>query len=328
MRPGAISRRSFATATLGLLAGCGGPRIELGDMRRRGEPITWRRAAVESELGLGPLDEIAPDDRWAFGADGFEPMPVAAPGDWLWSQSEDPQSVGAFLLSQPNRPEPPRTTICLVALGELDEVVPSMDVLREYLERFFDLAVEVLAPLQIPRAQLDPREHDGRSQLCARPILDELEQRLPAHAYCMLAVTREDLYPGPGWNYVFGQARLHARVGVQSLLRYDPAFEGVTDAPGGVALRRGLAVVSHEVGHMFGISHCVHHLCVMNGINSLRELDRSPMHLCRVCLRKLQRIVPGLDLAERYRGLRALYLRHALLGEAAWVQARLAARTG
>ena len=39
---------------------------------------------------------------------------------------------------------------------------------------------------------------------------------------------------------------------------------------------------------MFGISHCVHFHCRMNGSDSLEESDRSPMHLCPVCLRKLQ----------------------------------------
>ncbi len=323
-----LTRRSFAASALGLLAGCGGPRIELGGMRKRGEPITWHRAALESETGLGPIDQIAAGDRWAYGPEGFEPLPVAVPGDWLWSQHEEPQGVGGFLLGAPNRAEPPRTTIILVALGELDGLVPGTDTLRDYLERFFGLPVAIAEPLSLPSEQLDAREHGGHRQLRAGRILDELEPRLPEHAYCMLAVTRDDLYPGPGWNFVFGQARLHARVGVQSLLRYDPAFEGRTDAPAGIARRRGLAVVSHEVGHMFGISHCVHHRCVMNGFNNLLELDRTPMHLCRVCLRKLQLVVPGLDLVARYERLREHYLRDAMLVEAAWVQARLAARVG
>ncbi len=320
------SRRSFAASALGLLASCGGNRIDLGGMRKRGEPIAWRRGEHESQSGLGPLEQIAESDRWAYGAEGFEPLPVAAQGDWLWEHHEDAQSVGAFLLGEPNEPTAARRTICLVPLGELGELVPHMDDLHDYLGRFFGLPVAIMEPLALPEAQLDARQHGGRRQLRTGAILDALEVRLPAHAYCMLAVTREDLYPGPGWNFVFGQARLHARVGVQSLLRYDPAFEENEDAPEGTALRRGLKVVSHEVGHMFGITHCVHHLCVMNGINHLAELDRSPMHLCRVCLRKLQLVVGELDLAARYEQLRTRYLKDGMLTDAAWVQARLAAR--
>lgn len=322
----ATSRRWFAASALGWIAGCGGKRIDLGDMRKRGEPIVWKRAEPEAEAGLGPIADIAARDRWAFAVDGFDALPVAGPGDWLREHHEDPQSVGTFLLGEPNRPTPPRTTICIVALGDLDGMVPRMEDLHDYLGRFFGLPVAIVEPLDLPFAQLDAREHGGRRQLRTGAILDELEQRLPAHAYCMLAVTREDLYPSSSWNFVFGQARLHARVGVQSLLRYDPSFDENPDAPDGVALRRGLKIVSHEVGHMFGITHCVHHSCVMNGVNHLVELDRSPMHLCRVCLRKLQLVVGDLDLAQRYERLRARYLADGMHDDAAWVQARLATR--
>jgi archaemetzincin len=64
----------------------------------------------------------------------------------------------------------------------------------------------------------------------------------------------------------------------------------------------------------------------MNGVNHLVELDRSPMHLCRVCLRTLQLVVGDLDLAQRYERLRARYLADGMHDDAAWVQARLATR--
>ena len=35
----------------------------------------------------------------------------------------------------------------------------------------------------------------------------------------MLAITAFDLWPGPGWNFVFGQASLTERVGVWSMAR-------------------------------------------------------------------------------------------------------------
>jgi archaemetzincin len=39
-----------------------------------------------------------------------------------------------------------------------------------------------------------------------------------------LAITMEDLYPEPAWNFVFGQASLQLRVAVFSFARYDAAF--------------------------------------------------------------------------------------------------------
>jgi bacterioferritin len=37
------------------------------------------------------------------------------------------------------------------------------------------------------------------------------------------------------------------------------------------SLRRSCKVLAHEIGHMFGLSHCVFFHCLMNGSNSLAE---------------------------------------------------------
>ena len=57
-------------------------------------------------------------------------------------------------------------------------------------------------------------------------VLNFLRTKLPSDAFCILAVTMEDLYPDPTWNFVFGQASLTERIGVYSFARYDPAFYG------------------------------------------------------------------------------------------------------
>jgi archaemetzincin len=57
-------------------------------------------------------------------------------------------------------------------------------------------------------------------------VLDLLKLRLPSDAFCILAITMEDLYPDASWNFVFGQASPRERVGVYSFARYDPAFYG------------------------------------------------------------------------------------------------------
>jgi archaemetzincin len=43
-------------------------------------------------------------------------------------------------------------------------------------------------------------------------------------AFCLNAVTMEDLYPDPQWNFVFGEASLPDRTGVFSFARYNPMF--------------------------------------------------------------------------------------------------------
>lgn len=67
-----------------------------------------------------------------------------------------------------------------------------------------------------------------------------------------------------------------------------------------------MAVVAHEVTHMFGIRHCIHYKCLMNGSNHLEESSKKPLYLCVVCLRKLQSNIK-FDILERYIRLREFY---------------------
>ena len=47
----------------------------------------------------------------------------------------------------------------------------------------------------------------------------------------------------------------------------------------------------HEIGHMYGIKHCIYYNCTMNGSNSYDEFRRSARYLCPLCRRKLSRAI-------------------------------------
>jgi archaemetzincin len=163
-----------------------------------------------------------------------------------------------------------------------------------------------------------------KRQILAGDVLDMLKKKLPADAYCILAVTMEDLYPQSSWNFVFGMASLRERVGVFSFTRYDPAFYGGRRGKDykKVILRRSCKVLAHEAGHMFGMEHCVYFSCCMNGSNHLKESDSREVHLCPMCLRKLHHVV-GFDVVKRYRKLLGVYKEMGLDEEARWVKNRL-----
>lgn len=48
-----------------------------------------------------------------------------------------------------------------------------------------------------------------------------------------------------------------------------------------------MKISSHEIGHMFGISHCQNANCVMNGTNILSETDHHMARACSLCQMKL-----------------------------------------
>jgi archaemetzincin len=123
-------------------------------------------------------------------------------------------------------------------------------------------------------------------QLLSTFILRELlEPDRPDDALAYLALTTRDLWPGEGWNFVFGQANLRRRVGVWSI--YRNGHPGKSEDAYRLGLRRALAVAAHETGHVLTLRHCTAYRCLMNACNSQQERDRQPLHPCPVCLRKL-----------------------------------------
>jgi archaemetzincin len=134
----------------------------------------------------------------------------------------------------------------------------------------------------------------------------------------------EDLYGGPRWNFLFGQASLRNRVGIYSFARFDARFYG-EEPPKDWRRRvllRSCKVLAHETSHMFGIHHCTFYHCVMNGSNHEFELDAQPLHLCPVDLRKLYYSI-GFDVIEHHRRLLEFSKTHGFDEEARWLEMRI-----
>ncbi len=264
---------------------------------------------------------FAPDSN------SFDPIPKPGPNDWLAVHEEAGQTFDEFKASQPNRPTQIRRVIYLQPLGEFaPERSPTIDKLQEFATAFFAMEVKALPSIKLDASKFTARRntYTGNSQILTGNVLNFLKSRVPADAFCILAITMEDLYPEPSWNFVFGQASLRDRVGVYSFARYDPALYGESRTPGyaTLLLRRSCKVLAHETGHMFGLVHCTFFNCLMNGSNHLAESDRRPLHLCPVCLRKMQWSI-GFDVLERYTALERTNHTAGFVDEADWFSRRI-----
>ena len=280
-----------------------------------------RLAAIGATRSLGRVMQQALQP----GKD-FDPIPMPEPSDWLANHRESGQTFDQYQRSQPNRPDGRRNKLYLQPLGEFDpDKSPALDKIERFAESFFQMEVEILPGASLDGLPIQSRSRaGGLRQLLTGDLLKWCEGRLPADAYCLLAVTMEDLYPDERWNFVFGQASLNKRVGVYSFARYSPRFYGRAVAEDGssLLLSRSCKVLGHETGHMFGIKHCVHFHCLMNGSNHLGESDQQPLHLCPVCLRKLH-WAKAFDVADRYRKLQSFSKDAGWRDEADWLERRL-----
>ena len=262
--------------------------------------------------------------------DAFEPIPKPAPGDWPAVHQEQDQTFEQFKASNPNRPAPSRNIIYFQPLGDFAaERSPSLEKLREFAAAFFAMEIKTLPSVPIENFPTRRNPFTHNPQILTTDVLRFLKTRIPGDAFCVLAITMEDLYPEASWNFVFGQASLPDRVGVYSFSRYDPAFYGEAHTSGYevLLLRRSCKVLAHETSHMFGLTHCTFFNCLMNGSNHLAESDRRPLHLCPVCLRKLQWSI-GFDVLDRYRSLERLCRGDQFVDEADWLGRRLEALRG
>ncbi|MBM4382109.1 MAG: hypothetical protein FJ091_01945 [Deltaproteobacteria bacterium] len=230
------------------------------------------------------------------------------PSIWLLSQPETGQSYAQFLAAQAQLPG---RTIYLTTAGELDpgQAALARDVTR-LTRAWFQMRVEQAPALPAEVASVKSREHQLGTQWLTHTIMDALAKRKPQDAVAFMALTQTDLYPAPDWNFLFGQARYGSRVGVTSTARMGDAASERT-----LALRRTFAISSHEIGHMFGIKHCIAWECAMNGMMNLVELDMRPLEPCPSCLAKLHHAI-GFDPQRRWRELARLYAELGLGEEA------------
>jgi archaemetzincin len=257
----------------------------------------------------------------------FEPIPMPHSGDWLAEHHERGQSFYEYVRLGANRPDNSRNIIYLQPFGQFKkDYSPPLELLREYAAAYFMVDVKILPVRHISVTPLTTRinPYTNNRQILTADILQLLKQALPEDAFCVLAVTMEDLYPDPRWNFVFGQASLQNRAAVFSFARYDPAFYGQSrdHLYQELLLQRSIKVLVHETAHMFSLAHCIYFKCVMNGSNHLQESDSRPLRLCPVCLHKLQHSI-GFDVTTRYRHLLQFYRKIGLTDEADWVSGRL-----
>ncbi len=230
-------------------------------------------------------------------------------GNWLWSFPEPGQTLDDYAHQVTNRKTSRRDTLQLQPYSDL---LPAhrrvLGPLKEFIGVYFQTRVERL-PVALPRRRWWDR---SRRQYDADRIVRHLASRAGERSLGLFGILGKDMFHGD-LNYVFGLALLHDRASVHSLHRYGKEPQQL--------LRHTLKLSAHELGHVFGIKHCVFYRCVMNGANSLAESSAAPMHLCPVCLAKLKWNV-DFDARRRYQQLSRFYKKVGMVAEANFTAAR------
>jgi predicted Zn-dependent protease len=209
------------------------------------------------------------------------------------------------------------------------------------------------------QAEIEARYHARRGvvQLKVDSVLDVLMGLLQPNMLMLVAVTMCDLYDSPQDLFVCGMARGMSQVAIFSFARYDPCItfshstwydvlhldyspasrssQSLTISPAHaitpqvrhqIVLQRSCQLISHEIGHLFGLAHCVYFDCTMNGSGNLEEDFRQPLVLCPIDLRKVATLT-GCNVVDRFERLERFFRKHNMEVPLKWVTSFIAFMT-
>jgi archaemetzincin len=167
------------------------------------------------------------------------------------------------------------SVVYLVSLGSVEDAV--MEALEMCLWQEFGFETRRLPLLEEPEFSYDEKRMQYSSEL----ILHKLRRSFPRDARALLGVTEKDLFI-PMLTFVFGHAQFNGTVAIVSLARLRQEFYGLS--PNNILLlARAMKEAVHEVGHIFGLSHCSDVSCPMSLSNTIQQVDRKQGNLCKNC---------------------------------------------
>ena len=175
-------------------------------------------------------------------ASDFEKMGKPGKRDWLALVKERGQPYRRYVEGHPVRAQPGER-LAFLPVGPFGPIQKGVfDKTVAFARIWFELDVHVVEGKPLPKSGWHRQRAWGK-QYETKYFLDHLlPNHMPKNTVCFFAVTIADLYPGPGWNFVFGEASLRRRVGVWSLARYFPHFRREEPTPERMleALRRAV----------------------------------------------------------------------------------------
>jgi archaemetzincin len=285
------------------------------------------RFVVDSMLAAKPDDQSTLPPQFRRLLPLHTKLGEPKPHDWLTEHSESGQTFRQYLHNQPVKVDSKRRVVYVQPLGDFNPTQKKIvDETAEFMGVYFQLPVKIREGLSLDLVPATARRKSGMfgsQQILTTYVLTEvLKPRLPKDAVVFIALTTADLWPGEGWNYVFGQASLSDRVGIWSINRYGNPSR--SDAAYRLCLLRTLKTATHETAHMFTMVHCTLYECNMCGSNHLDEADRRPLEVCPHCLAKLSYATDA-DPATRFEKLIDFYKSHGLAAEQAFCEKSLVA---
>lgn len=165
--------------------------------------------------------------------------------------------------------------LACVFLGSMDESYGT--AVEAALAEEFGITIGPRRSLTLPGEAFDERRRQFNSEV----ILRSLRRATQHQQGRVLGIANVDLFI-PVLSFVFGQAQLKGTVAVVSAARLKQEFYGFPPQ-NSLTEHRLVVEAVHEIGHTFGLTHCLERTCPMSLSTSLQYLDRKGRTLCPGC---------------------------------------------
>jgi archaemetzincin len=165
--------------------------------------------------------------------------------------------------------------ITLVSFGHFE---------REFLETIAErVQKEYHFPVDIDESRMDLSSFydPARKQYDANKLLLEIDANISSDSLKTVGLFRVDLFI-PILTYIYGQAFLNGRTAIASLFRLNNERYGMP-MDDQLLLDRFQKEVIHELGHTFGLKHCLVPACVMRSSTYVEDVDQKGTGLCNKC---------------------------------------------
>jgi archaemetzincin len=149
-------------------------------------------------------------------------------------------------------------------------------ILRELNSRFRSDISLLALDLDIEETYSENRGQFFSSQIIS--LSAALTQTIPGK---ILMITEVDLFV-PVLTFVFGEAQLNGKHSLVSVCRlHEEFYSGISNDE--LLFQRTMKEILHELGHCFGLLHCIDWDCVMHSSQGIEEVDIKGNFYCKVC---------------------------------------------
>ena len=125
-----------------------------------------------------------------------------------------------------------------------------------------------------------------RKQYFSTQIIAEMMKLTSQYNGKVMLLTDVDIFV-PALTFIFGEAQLNGKHSILSVCRLHEIFySGIANE--NLLLKRTIKEFLHELGHNYGLRHCIDWDCVMHASHGIEEVDIKGITYCRKCRSKVE----------------------------------------